>query len=120
MLPHAPALDEPRPSRHPLSMARAKHGPCALCGRTTALTFHHLVPRTLRRNRWFRRNLPPERFQEGIDVCRPCHKAIHRFIDEKTLGRRYASREALLEHPELAAFIAWVRTQDPGARIRMR
>ena len=91
-----------------------------MCERETALTFHHLIPRTLRRNKWFKRNVERARFDDGIDVCRPCHKAIHRFIDEKTLGRDYASVERLLEHPELAAFVAWVRTQDPDSRIRMR
>lgn len=84
------------------------------------LTFHHLVPRTLHRKTWFRKNVSKERMNEGIDVCRPCHDAVHRFIDEKTLGRHYASLERLRDHPDVAAFVAWVRTRDPGAGIRVR
>ena len=100
-------------------MGRGSHGACALCERTTALTFHHLVPRMLRRRAWFRQNVPPERWQAGIDVCHPCHKAIHRFIDEKELGRTYNTLERLRDHPDLRAFVAWVQTQDPDARIRV-
>lgn len=74
----------------------------------------------LRRRKAFRRTLPPEAFDEGIHVCHPCHKAIHRFLDEKTLGREYRTLEALRAHPELAAFVAWVRTQDPEAKISVR
>lgn len=101
-------------------MPRRAFGPCALCERETRLTFHHLVPRSLRSKRWFRRNLEPEQFQAGIDVCRPCHNAIHRFIDHKTLGREYNTLDALRTHPELSRFVAWLRKQDPGAWPKVR
>jgi len=49
---------------------------------------------------------------ETIDVCRDCHKAIHRLIaDEKDLGRFYNTVDSLLSNPEVAKFVAWVRKQ---------
>jgi len=49
---------------------------------------------------------------ETIDVCRDCHKAIHRLIpDEKELGRHYNALDGLLSNPEVAKFVVWVRKQ---------
>ena len=49
---------------------------------------------------------------ETIDVCRDCHKAIHRLIpDEKQLGRLYNTLDALLSNPEVGKFVVWVSKQ---------
>jgi hypothetical protein len=46
--------------------------------------------------------------QEGIDVGKSCHAAIHDLIpDEKKLGRFYKTKEKLLAHPEVAKFVKW-------------
>ncbi len=87
----------------------AEYGHCALCGREAKLTFHHLIPRTLHRNKWFKKQYTRQQMSSGIDVCRECHAAVHRIADHKQLGREYFTRERLLEHPELAKFITWVR-----------
>ena len=84
---------------------------CALCNRQAKLTFHHFIPRTLHTNKWFQKNFTREQMAAGMDVCRECHSAIHRFIDEKELGRTYNTRERLLKHPEVQKFIQWVRKQ---------
>jgi hypothetical protein len=47
-----------------------------------------------------------------IDVCRDCHRAIHRLIpEEKDLGRYYHSPETLADHPEMAKYLQWARRQ---------
>ena len=92
---------------------------CALCGRGVPLTFHHLIPRTLHSNKWFKKNFTREQMGEGIYVCRDCHGAIHRFIpDHKKLGRHHNTLETLLEHEGLAGFVAWLSKRDPASRIR--
>lgn len=48
----------------------------------------------------------------GLMLCTDCHKTIHRHIDHIELGRFYHSKEALLEHPEVAKFVKWVARQD--------
>ncbi len=89
-------------------------GQCALCEREADLTFHHLIPRTLHSNKWFKKNFTREAMREGIDVCRECHVAIHRFISHKDLGRNFHSRDLLLAHPGVASHVKWVR----GKRVR--
>ena len=47
---------------------------CATCGRSTALTFHHLIPRKLHRRPRFKRLYDRETLNAGIHVCRACHR----------------------------------------------
>jgi len=95
-------------------------GACELCGREATLTFHHLIPRTLHSNKWFKKNYTREQMAAGLELCRDCHGTIHTHIDEKQLGREYATREALLAHPEVARFVAWRARQRPHRRFRTR
>ena len=83
---------------------------CRLCGCEEAYDFHHLIPRTLRSNRWFKKRFTQEQMHTGIDVCRQCHRAIHDLVpDEKQLGRECNTLEKLLSHPEIANYVRWRR-----------
>lgn len=86
-----------------------KVGHCELCGREKVLTFHHLIPRTLHTNKWFKKRFTREEMAKGLWVCRPCHSTIHRYLKEKDLGRSYHTREKLLEHEMIARYVAWAR-----------
>ncbi len=50
-----------------------------------------------------------------------CHSAIHARYSEAEIARRLADVEALRDDPELARFVAWVRTKpdDFHAPTRM-
>lgn len=95
-------------------------GPCELCGRTQPRTFHHLIPRTLHSNKWFKKSFTREQMAAGLELCRDCHGAIHTHIDEKRLGRELNSRERLLAHPQIDRFVAWLSRQRAGRRFRSR
>jgi hypothetical protein len=78
---------------------------CELCGSAEAHNFHHFIPRTLHRNKWFKRRYTRQQLQQGLELCKACHSAIHTLIpDEKELGRNYETRAKLLAHPELGKF----------------
>lgn len=47
-------------------------------------------------------------------VCRPCHSHLHRTLSERELADHYASREALLSHPDIRAFAEWLATKPDG------
>ena len=94
---------------------------CELCGRERDLTFHHLIPRTTHSNRWFRKNFTRAQMQKGLMLCRDCHSAVHTFVpSEKELGRHFNTRDALLSHERIGAFVAWVATREGKGRYRMR
>lgn len=83
---------------------------CALCDRPIPLALrdaHHLIPKS-----------------RGGDVTvylhRACHKQIHALFTETELAKKYASPQALRDHPEMARFINWVKDKpcefNPPAR----
>lgn len=94
---------------------------CEFCERELPLTFHHLIPRTLHTNKWFKKKYTRDEMKKGgVYLCRDCHSAVHRFVpSEKALGRSYNTAELLLEHPEIAKFVKWISKRNTS-RVRMR
>ncbi len=89
---------------------------CALCGRAVPrLTEHHLVPRSQGR----RRGVPVHELPT-VQLCPPCHKFLHRTFSNAELATQYADLDALRAHPDVAAFLRWVRTQPATKGIRVR
>jgi hypothetical protein len=81
---------------------------CELCQSENVHSFHHFIPRALHRNKWFKKRYTREQMREGLNLCKPCHDAIHDLIpDEKELGRHYNTMEKLLAHPQVAAYVKW-------------
>jgi len=90
---------------------KSKAGCCCLCGRHTELTFHHLIPRKVHRRNFFRKTFEREVLLQGIDICRLCHKGLHRLYDEMTLAKQLNTLEALRADPAIQRHIQWVRKQ---------
>lgn len=47
------------------------------------------------------------------DLHRICHRQIHALFTERELARDYHSVEAILAHPEMQKFVAWIRKKPP-------
>ena len=90
---------------------RPKQGPCPLCHRTCALTFHHLIPRKLHRRTHFRKNYSKDQLNVGINICRQCHSGIHKQYDEMQLGKQFTTLEALRADEQLQRHFEWVSKQ---------
>ncbi len=83
---------------------------CELCQCEEADNFHHLIPRTVHSNKWFKKRFSTDQMRRGINVCRQCHRAVHDLVpDEKELGREYHTLEKLGGHPKIAAYVLWKR-----------
>jgi len=83
---------------------------CELCQREKPLTFHHFIPVTLHKNKWFKKNFTREQMKEGANICKDdCHRQIHRLITEKELGKKYNNINKLLSHPEVKKYIKWIK-----------
>lgn len=93
-----------------------RSGYCELCGRwVSALTRHHLIPRTRHSNRRTRREFDRAARRQRIAwFCRPCHDHVHALFTEKTLERHFNTLPALAAHPAVAKFVAWIRTRPDG------
>jgi hypothetical protein len=83
---------------------------CELCEREIErLTVHHLIPRQA----------------DGGDgpraeICSACHRQIHVLYDNARLARELSCVERLRDEPDMRRFLAWVRKQDPNARVKVR
>jgi len=85
---------------------------CELCGTKNICTFHHLIPRCLHTNKWFRRNFTREQMNEGIMVCKyTCHREIHNLENNKNLGKYYNTKKLLLSHFLINKYIKWKNSQ---------
>ena len=86
---------------------------CELCEReVSSTTRHHLIPRTVHKNKWFRKTYTKEQLHETIDLCKDCHRQIHKFISHKDLGRFYNSKTKLLTHDQVLSFVTWLRKRE--------
>jgi len=92
--------------------ASEKQSNCKLCEKTDRqLTFHHLIPKTLHDNKWFKKNFTVDELKSGVYLCRQCHNAIHNFIDEKTMGREYNTWEKILCNEKVQTYIPFAKKQ---------
>jgi len=83
---------------------------CPLCERVIPAAqrdAHHLVPKS-------------KGGRQTEFLHRICHRQIHALLTETELARQYASVEALLLHPELKSFVAWVQTKPDDFFTRTR
>lgn len=86
---------------------------CELCGRDKDLDFHHFIPRTLHKNKWFKKHFTKIEMNKGIYICKhDCHPEIHKYINEKEMGKEYNTLEKLLSHPKIRKYIKWIKKQD--------
>ena len=97
----------------PLTQHRrgTRAGECPLCQRTTALTFHHLIPKKMHRRSFFKKTYKREQLAIGIYICRQCHNGIHLLFDEMTLGKHFNTVEKLLLDEPLQKHFRWVARQ---------
>ena len=83
---------------------------CPLCDRKippSQRDAHHLVPKS----------------KGGRDteyLHRICHRQIHALFTETELARQFNSVEALLAHPDMANYVAWVKTKPNDFMERTR
>jgi hypothetical protein len=83
---------------------------CPLCDRVIPKSqrdAHHLVPKS-------------KGGRQTEYLHRVCHRQIHALLTETELARQYATVDALLAHPEMQAFVAWVKTKPDDFFVRTR
>lgn len=84
---------------------------CQLCRRQVQLTFHHLIPRKMHRRTYFKKHYSKQALNQGIWVCRQCHRGIHKLYDEMTLAKQLNTLEKLQRNPQIKQHVCWVAKQ---------
>lgn len=82
---------------------------CELCEREVeSTTRHHLIPRTVHSNKWFKKNFTRKEREQTVNLCRACHKQIHLLIPEKEMGRHFNTLDKLRANEKVAHFLNWL------------
>lgn len=84
---------------------------CALCGRNVLLTFHHLIPRKVHGRTFFKKNYSKEALNMGVELCRPCHRGVHKLYGEMELAKRLSTLDALRADSAIQSHVRWVAKQ---------
>lgn len=85
-------------------------GICEMCKKPSKLTFHHLIPKSTHKNKWFRKNFGREdMLTRGIDICRKCHSFLHKTYSEKYLGRELNTLDKLLSDEKISKYVNWAK-----------
>jgi hypothetical protein len=86
-------------------------GTCPVCGRIMlagdSVDRHHWRPKS----------------QGGIIseyLHRTCHRKLHSLFSDRELARQFATPDQVRRHPDMQAFIRWVRSQPPERVMRHR
>ena len=92
-----------------LSAASDEGTVCALCDRPLGdrVEKHHLIPRL-------------KGGTQTVPLHPICHKKIHSLFTESELAQSFHTVQALADHPDVAAFIKWVRKRPADFHKRTR
>ncbi|KAL3678677.1 hypothetical protein R1sor_021633 [Riccia sorocarpa] len=86
-------------------------GHCAMCLRYMPLTFHHLCPRMLHKSMLKKGLYTKQNINDGIDICRPCHSAIHHVFDHETMALKMNTLEKLMEDERVQRWVRYAEKQ---------
>jgi hypothetical protein len=83
---------------------------CPLCSRPLApgtYNDHHLVPKS-------------KKGKETVRLHKFCHANIHAIFTDRELANTYNTIAALLTHPDVQKFVAWVATKPPDFSVKTK
>ncbi|MEI7541978.1 MAG: hypothetical protein WCJ94_01850 [bacterium] len=87
---------------------------CPLCKRETQLVPHHVIPKTLHSENWFKKHLTPEQMNITFLVCVDCHSAIHKFHSSKELANDFNTLEKIMADEKIMNFAKFAAKQKGG------
>ncbi len=85
---------------------------CELCGRQVSLIRYYLIPKRTHRFGVIRAKYSKTELSSLIArLCKSCHRHVHRIIKEPELAVYFNSIELLRTHPDINAFVDWLRNK---------
>jgi hypothetical protein len=66
--------------------------------------------------RYRKKGWSQEVLNKTVDLCRPCHSAVHKWEDEATLAAKFNTLDLLLEHPSCESWVLYVSKQRVSSK----
>ncbi|KAI8806390.1 hypothetical protein BJ742DRAFT_855160 [Cladochytrium replicatum] len=97
-------------------------GVCAICDRFQPLTFHHLIPKSEHSTTMQKKKgMTKEQLgSHGVDICRPCHTAVHRLYSNRDLADRFDTLDKLLEDEKVRRWANWASRQRAAPKAALK
>ena len=93
---------------------------CDLCKRKTLLTRHHLIPKRTHRMDAVRSKFDKqERHSRIANLCKPCHRHVHRTFKERELAVQFNTIQSLMGHPKIQTFVDWIKDKPDDFHPRL-
>lgn len=70
----------------------------------------------MHRRKRFQKEYTKQQLNQGINICRSCHRGIHKTYDEMTLASQFNTLNAILNDETLQRHFGWVGRQRVGKR----
>jgi len=91
---------------------------CELCERERTTTFHHLVPKkSHKRSRVTKLHTKEYMNAIGVDLCKSCHKTVHKFFTHMELALEYYTLDLLKGNEKLMKFVIWLKKQKKDVKV---
>lgn len=85
---------------------------CQMCERDQPLQFHHLIPKKLHSKlRYLRSNTKLELNATGINICKLCHKQLHKNFTHVYLADHMNTLEKILNNLDIQKYLNWAKKQ---------
>jgi hypothetical protein len=89
-----------------------KPNSCEFCQRHLKLTFHHLVPKKMHKDKRVLKMFPDvDLIHFGIWICTACHKHLHKSFGHEDLAFYLNEKEKLLRNDKVKRFTNWASKQ---------
>lgn len=90
-----------------MRMITDKNKCCSMCGATSNLTEHHLIPKSIQNRKKIKNTNKEELTGKTIPLCFTCHSTLHSMFTEKELSENFYSIELIKQNTQLNNFIQW-------------
>ncbi len=91
---------------------------CPLCNREISLVPHHLIPKSLHEENWYKKHFTKEEMNTIFMLCHDCHDAIHKFYPAKILATDFATPEKILTDEKIINFAKFAAKQKGSIGLR--
>lgn len=87
-------------------------GKCKLCEREEELTSHHLIPKQVHSKNWCKKMFTKDDMNKRrANLCKMCHKTVHKFFTHSELAKEYNTVELLLANEKIIKHVKWLKKQ---------
>jgi len=96
---------------------------CPICKRDTPNCYqeeHHLIPRSIRKRKKYKKLPELKKGQDTITVCCSCGDQLHKLFTVKELADDFRTIVAIVANEEVQNWVKWIKKKPDDFSIGMK